>query len=194
MRYTSLQAIKTWSDMMAGKDDKLIEDLIERVCPMVDQHCQQVFGQRTVASLPCVGAVDPHGRLRVWVPAPAVASVSSLVFRHPTSRGLTTVAAGDLFWDDAPSGAVIQTEASAWGLYRSGRLGVQLSGTIGWAANAIPLDFELQIRKLVFWAYKRRETAAEKTAIPDLGVVIIPQAWPPDIKEGLRPYIRVTGY
>lgn len=194
MDYTTLGKIKQWSDILASKDDKLIAGLITACSAMVDEHCRQGFGRRTLASQPCVGAVDVHGRLSVWVPAPSVASVTALTFRHPARSGVAEVPASDLWWDDQACGAVIRTDSVGWGSYREGRLSCRLSAVVGWEEAEIPADFELQIRKLVFWAYKRRETAAEKTAIPELGVVIIPQAWPPDIKDGLKDYVRVTGW
>lgn len=194
MGYTTLAKIKQWSDILASKDDRLIEGLITACSASVDEHCRQRFGRRTLSNESCVGAVDAYGRLSVWVPAPSVASVSSLTFRSPARQGVTVVPASDLWWDDQPQGVVLRTDSLSWGAYRDGRLSCRLSGEAGWLESEIPADFELQVRKLVFWAYKRRETAAEKTAIPELGVVIIPQAWPPDIKDGLKDYVRVTGY
>lgn len=192
--YTTLPKIKQWSDLLASKDDGLIEGLITACSAMVDEHCRQGFRRRTLVSEPCVGAVDAHGRLSIWAPAPAVVSVSSLTFRHPARSGVVEVPVSDLWWDDQACGAVIRTDSVRWGAYREGRLACRLSAVVGWAEAEIPADFELQVRKLVVWAYKRRETAAEKTAIPELGVVIIPQAWPPDIKDGLKDYVRVTGW
>lgn len=194
MNYTTLPNLKQWSDLGAVRDDGLIEGLITACSRMVDQHCQQGFGRRTLDSEACAGAVDAYGRLSVWVPAPSVVEVTGLTFRSPARPGVVTVPAADLWWDDQPCGVVLRTDSLSWGHYRGGRLSCRLSGVVGWLESEIPADFELQVRKLVFWAYKRRETAAEKTAIPDLGVVIIPQAWPPDIKDGLKDYVRVTGY
>lgn len=194
MDYTTLTQLKTWSDIASGKSDSLLEGLITACSRAVDQHCRQRFGRRTAVGERCVGAVDPYGKLTIWPEAPSVVSLSAVSLRHPRWSGTTAVTPGDLWWEDQECGAVIRSDRASWGSYRDGRLHVTLSGELGWQESEIPADFELQVRKLVFWAAKRRETSAEKTAIPELGVVIIPQAWPPDIKNGLKPYVRVTGF
>jgi hypothetical protein len=77
--------------------------------------------------------------------------------------------------------------------YRGSRVQMRLSYTGGWADANIPQDFAWYVQRLCWVEFKKRETAeVGKTAIPEMGIVIVPQAWPTDVKAGLSSYRRVV--
>lgn len=194
MDYTTLQAVKTYSDTLAVKDDALIKGLVTAASRMVDEFCEQVFYRRTITAERCTAVVTPEGRLRVVAKAPTITAISALSFRPAGQDDWQVVWPDELEWVDKKPGAAIETTRRGYKRVRGGRIEARLSATLGWTADEIPADFEMAVRRLVYASYKRRETPEDKTAIPELGMVIIPQAWPPDVKVNLQPYKQVANW
>ena len=194
MRYTTITAVKQWSDIFSAADDEMIGGVIDGYSRLMDEYCRQVLGRRVVTDLyeGVYGVVEASGRLIISVPAPDVAALTAVTIEAP-GRTPVTLTASDLRIRKAKSGTRLVSTGTHYGHVR-GRtalhLDVLISGTLGY--EVIPDDLELMARQLVHWGYSRRQTPAEKTAIPEMGIVVIPTNWPPHVKAGLSAYVRHT--
>jgi len=195
MDYTTVAAVKTYGPIDTSNDDGLLGSLVTAVSAALDQYCNMAFSFATYTNQVQRATIDRDGLISFRLPVPTISALTALAWKLGTSLtwtaiDLTVVGAVEQILDE--NGSTVRVITPTFLQYRgSARMQVQLSYSGGWAAlAAVPTDFELMARRLTWWTYKKREAPVDKTAMVDTGIVIIPSSWPPDIKQGLRNYVR----
>jgi hypothetical protein len=193
MDYTSLANVKAWGNIQTATDDTLLSALISACSAKVDNYCGQVFGQATYTNDTLRAQVDEEGLLTCWPSVPVISALTSASWKLMadtawTSIDLSSSSAYDIVQSN--SGCTVRfISPELFMPYRPYRMRVRATYTAGWAnLAAVPADFEIVVRRLVHWTYKQRDSVQGKTAMPSLGVVIIPQDWPADVKRDLVPF------
>lgn len=185
--YTTLAAVRSYGDFKntSFQTDADLTALITAVSRQLDVYGNQVYGRHEQAiSLPA--RVDKDGTLLCYPPTPTIASIRSVGYRAGGMQSwLRDVSVIET--EDAPHGAIVRV----FGVNDRTIQRVSLSYVGGWLADEIPADFEHKMRRAVFWEAKLRSAPMEKTANLELGVVVIPQAWPPDLRQAFDPYRRM---
>lgn len=167
----------------------VMADLVTGMSRAIDVYCSQAFSLATYAAQVLRAIVDQEGVLTCY---PAVPSISAITAADYGGSGLyTPLVTSALDIEQNSFGCVVRTFGGVYGAQRGRRVSVRLSYTGGWAnLAAVPTDFEWAMRSLCWWAYQKRSAPSDRTAIPDLGVLIIPGNWPPHIKTMFKPYVR----
>lgn len=172
----------------------LLDGIVVAMSRQIDSSYNQIFAQQTYTALVLRSQIDSDGILQCWPACPVMSAPTALAWKR----------AGELAWHDI-SGASVEIYESTSGCqlrvmspnllcYRGLRVQMRLSFTGGWATlNDVPADFEIGTRRACVVEYKKRELAdMGKTAIPELGVVVVPSAWPADLKRVFASYQRVV--
>jgi len=188
--YTTLASVKTLGPITGTADDALLASIITAYSREVDKVCRQVFSQTTYTDAIYPAKVDAHGLLNVWLPVPTV-TLSAAAYRDIRVETWNTLQTTDAYTEDRIYGAWVLFRAPLLPGLRAARVQAQLTYTGGWAnLAAVPADFELLVRRLVWWAYKKKDAPVEKIGMPDMGILITPTDWPADIRRGLDYYTR----
>jgi hypothetical protein len=199
MDLTSLVNIKAYGDVLKTSDDAVITGLIPALSKAVENYCDQSFGAATLTQLGTGqsfnAVIDRDGLLTFYPPYNPVNAVTALQYRTRGLAGWQALDPTQLDIENLDCGPVVRLYGYTSLFQRiramGGRVQVQANFMAGYAdLDALPADLEFAVRRLVWWAYKKRSAAEEKTAIPEMGVLVIPNAWPPDVAKLLVPYMR----
>jgi hypothetical protein len=167
----------------------LMASLVTAMSRAVDVYCNQIFYQQTYVQQLNRAVVDNDGTLLTYLAVPTLAAPTAADWGGHTFTPLDLTQVDIL---PAPIGASLRVNGSFYA-QRGTRLQLRLSYVGGWAdMNAVPADFEWAVRSLCWWAYQKRSAPIDATAFPDVGMVVVPQAWPPHIKAMLRSYVRAV--
>lgn len=194
MDYTTVALVKLYGNVTQAGDDALLANLVAAYSAQVDKFCNQFFSQAIHTNQIRPGQIDRDGVLFCIAPVPTMSMPVAFAWRYGRVSTYVDISLSLLDIEERRDGCVVHVLNSDYRDYRGQRLQARLSYTGGWAnLEAVPADFELAVRRLVWWAYKLREAPMQTTAMPALGqVVIAPSGWPKDVREALRPYVRYT--
>lgn len=175
MAYTTTADIKTYLGITATTDDPLIGRLIDAASQAIDTYTDRSFaaevGDRTYR-------YTSGGVLYVN----DLVSVTSITNGDGTALDMASVTLAPPA--DTPKWMVIST-----GLTRGE---ITITGVWGYGA-AVPADI---VQACVRWAaymYRQKDAQVyETTAIPDAGVITVPQGMPADVKILLDRYRRLV--
>lgn len=157
----------------------------------IDQYCNQTFYQQAYTNEALRAVVDVEGVLTCYPAVPTMSVPTAASYRRGASSSWVTLDTTLLDVENNTFGCVVRTLDQTFLSQRGQRLLLRLSFTGGWAdLAAVPSDFEWAMRALCWWAYQKRSAPSEKTAIPEMGVLIIPGNWPSHIKGMFRNYLR----
>lgn len=175
-------------------EQQVMDAIVVAISRQVDSWLNQVFAQQTYAAQVYRAQIDTDGVLQCWPACPTMQAPTAIEWKQ----------AADVAWQDI-STATIDIVESASGCqfrvlspnllgYRGNRMLLRLSFTGGWATlGDVPADFEYGVRRACWMEYKKRDQAEMgKTAIPELGVIVTPSAWPDDLKRVFSDYKRVV--
>jgi hypothetical protein len=191
MDFTSLPALKQYGPLDGVSDDTLLAEMISAYSRVVESELRVTFSGATYTNQVNRAQIDIDGLLTVFLAVPEATALTALSWKTGKSLTWIDLTAANAEIDNRGHGTVIRALGSDLSAYRGSRVQARLSYTGGWATLAdVPADFEMLVRRLVWWAYKKRDAPMEKTAYPEVGVVVIPSAWPPDVLRGLGEYRR----
>jgi hypothetical protein len=189
--YTTTAAVKTYGAIQTAGDDTLIGQMVTAFSRKIDEFCNQAFSQETYTDERVKRViVDRAGMLHLYFPAPVISSITAASYRVLPSSNWLALTTSQLDVENKKSGSIVRYLDHDFSAYRNKEMQVKISGVAGWAnLAAVPGDFEMTMRRLVFWAYKQREAPINKSAIPSLGQIVYPaQIWPGDIKDAFSHY------
>ncbi len=169
----------------------LMADLVTAMSRAVDQYCNMAFSGATYTDQVLRGTVDQSGDLLCYPNVPTISALTAASYRSGGSY--QTINLDNVEIDEQSFGCVVRAAGGGYSAYRGGRVQVRLSYMGGWAVlSDVPDDFQWAMRRLCWWAYQKRSAPIDKTAFPDMGMVVIPSSWPADLKLMLRNYVRWT--
>lgn len=172
-------------------ESAVMGQLVTGMSRALDVYCNQQFSQASYSAQQLRAVVDVEGALTCYPTVPTMSAPSAAAYRLGNSSSWVDLSTAQLDVEENSFGCVVRTLDQNFLAQRGGRLLMRLSYTGGWAnLAAVPGDFEWAMRRLCGWAYKKREAPIEKTAIPEMGVLIIPSSWPKDLRESFRSYVR----
>lgn len=194
MRYTTVALVVAYGGVESVADDALLTSLIEAYSRQIDRYCGVEFGPATYANQERPGHVDRDGVLFCYAPAPTMTTPTAFEWRYGRFSQYMAVSPSSLDVEERRNGCVVRVLDGDYGAYRGQRIKVRMSYSGGWADQAaVPADFEMAARRLVWWAYKLREAPIGVTAMPSLGQLSIPPSgWPRDVRDALADYVRYT--
>ena len=169
----------------------VMASLVTAMSRAIDTYCSQAFSLTTYTLESYRALVDQEGVLTCYPPVPTMTTPTAADWRPGRSSSWTALDTSRLDVETNPFGCVVRTLDSSYLSWRGARVQLRLSYSGGWAnLAAVPADFEWAMRALCWWAYQKRSAPQDTTAIPDLGVLIVPGTWPPYIRELFKDYVR----
>lgn len=173
-------------------EQSVMADLVTKASRAVDRHCRQAFSAETYTGQRLRGVVDVAGDLVCSPPVPAITTITALEYR---TAGTTTWTAATLAAIDVvgqPHGCAVRWIGAGLTAIRGRRIDVRMSYTGGYAdLAALPADLRLAATGVAWHEYQRRSAPMDKTAMPSMGIVVIPGDWPPHITSKLAPFCKV---
>ena len=194
--YATLAEVKLYRGIPTATttDDALLTALITRACKQIDNHCHRIFVAPTTASTHYFDAIrDISDDQRTLYLDADLATIVTITNNNETSTGLAsthytteprnvtpyhairlTWRADELWtWSDAPEDAI--TVNGRWGY-----------------ATTVPDDIKHATIRLANYLYSQKDAAVfDITALPEQGVITVPQGMPRDVQVILDPYRRL---
>lgn len=159
----------------------------------IDAWCHQAFSAETYTDAKLTGVVDRDGVLNVYPSVPVMSAPTAAAYRYGASSVWLSLDLANLDIIEASHGCTVRFLGQDFTALRFHRIQVQMSYSGGYAdLTALPSDLRWYATALSWLTYQRRTAPMDRTAIPELGVVINPGAWPVDIRQGLRRYMKVV--
>jgi hypothetical protein len=187
--YTTLASVKAYGDSGSGTSkDALINNLITEYSRALDRYCSQSFYQQTITAAKYRAIVDKAGLLTFYPPVAQVNTVSTASWRFRGINSWNTLDPTVIDIANSDHGSVLRVYGLDFSSNRNTALEVQITCTAGVALNSLPEDLALTATRLAWWGFKKSSAPMEKTAMPEMGVLIIPTSWPSDIKQMLTPF------
>jgi hypothetical protein len=169
----------------------VMASLVTAMSRAIDVYCSQNFSLATYTQEVLRAQIDYDGIITCYPPVPTMSAPTAADWRLGKSSNWSALQAANLDVEQNTFGCVLRNVNSNLLAYRGARVEMRVSYSGGYAnLAALPLDFEWAMRGLCWWAYQKRSAPTESTAIPDLGVLIIPGTWPQHLKQAFRPYTR----
>jgi hypothetical protein len=194
--YTSTANVKAYGGSTVPGADSIIGSAVTAVSRAIDRMCFQAFSQESYTRQRLRGAVTVDGVLICTPPVPTITALTAARWKPQAAtewQDLDVTTTDYVEWDDSDSGAIVRFPGANLVAYRGTPITVQLTYTGGWAdLNAVPADLEWAARRWAWLEVKRRDAPIEKTAVPELGVLIVPSDLPPDVVSKLQPFRRTV--
>jgi hypothetical protein len=200
--YTTLARFKNYLKSDGSADNTKLVPLIEEVSRGIEAECTpNLFGYASYVNAIFNAVIDVQGTIQCQTNTPTVDAITSVEYKHGATLVWSTIDTSLLEVEPFKNGCVVRVVSNQFYPYRAARgLKMRLSFTGGYHAYTdisrgtqdtgfnLPGDLELLCQRVVLWEYKKPDAPQEKTATPAFGQIVIPDAWPQDIKDKLRPY------
>lgn len=194
--YTTTANVLAMLDSRAAStaDSTLLDGIVVAMSRQIDQSYNQVFAQQTYTASVFRAQIDSDGVLQCWPACPVMSAPTVLAWKRAAETTWRDISGATTEIDQSSSGCQLRVLSPNLGCYRGERVQMRLTFVGGWATlGDVPADFELGARRACVIEYKKRDLAdMGKTAIPELGVVVVPSAWPADLKRVFASYQRVV--
>lgn len=195
MAYTAFSTVQTYLGMSTTGDAALITRLISSAQAVIDTYTGRTFEHSTTAATHyfTVG-VDTDGlSLHLDDDLCKISSVK-------TDCDGTTVSLGTTEYITAPRNetpyhkiTLLSSTTNSWDYTNDPENGVQVAGCWSYSTVA-PDDIRQACNRLSAYYYRQRDAQVfDVTAIPDAGVITVPQGMPADVKMMLDPYRKTVG-
>lgn len=193
MDYTTTALVKAALGAAETTDDTLIAAAVTRASRAIDRHCAgtpaatDYFKAESVSNELILGIIDLDGRLVCCPHKPAVTAVTTLAYRVSPTESWIDADTDTLEYEN---GRVI-----AWiGASHRTTYKVNLSytGGLGASVTALPDDLIQCSTVLAARFYKEYRTGlTDSIGIAELGTLAYTKAWPVQVVEMLKTYVRV---
>lgn len=193
MAYTTFSDVKTYLGISTTGDATLINSLIDRAQQAIDIFTDRTFEHSTVAATRyfTVG-VDTEGQ-HLFLDED-LCKISSI----KTDCDGTTATLGTTEYITTPRNEVpynkitlLDSTTNTWDYTNDPENGVQVAGCWSYSTVA-PADIKHACIRLAAYYYRQRDAQVfDVTAIPDAGVITVPQGMPADVVKILKPYRKV---
>ena len=193
MAYTTAAAIKTYLGITGSGDDALITILIANAQEAVDNYTKRTFEAAADATRYFTVGADTKGDILYL--DEDLCAITSVTTNADNSSPTSLTANTDyiaLPRNVTPYHSIKMLGASTytWTYTTNAEFGIEVEGR--WAYSTTPpADILQAMYRLVGYYYRQKDSQVfDVTAIPDAGVITIPQGIPADVEQILKPYIR----
>lgn len=192
MAYTTVPTVKAYLNITETTDDALLTQLITYAQQIIDTYTQRTFESSADATRKFTVGKDTDGLMlyldedlasitTVKTDADAASPVTlttSEYITHPRNR--------------TPYHAleILRSSSNDWTYTTNPENGIEITGKWAYSTSA-PNDIAQACLRLTAWLYRQKDAQVfETTAIPEAGVITIPQGFPRDVERFLTPYVK----
>jgi hypothetical protein len=190
MAYTTLANLKAYAGVTETGDDALLLQLIDRAQQQIDSYCGRTFESSADATRYFTVGEDTDGDTlyldedlcqitSIVTDADATSPVTLATTEYVTSpRNRTPYFAI----------RILSSSENIWTYTTDAENGIEVTGRWAWSVSA-PDDIVHACTRLAAYYYKQKDAGVfDTTAIPDAGVIQVPQGIPQDVKIILSNY------
>lgn len=194
MAYTTVANLKTYLGITGGTDDILLASLISRAQKKIDSDVGFTFEASADATRKFTVGVDTEGdtlTLDTWL-----CSITSIITNADATSPVTLTASEYVTEprNTTPYYAIriLSSSTNTWTYTTNPENGVTVTGKWAWSTTA-PDDIVHACTRLAGYFYRQKDAGVfDVTAIPDAGVIQVPQGIPRDVRLILDGYLRRT--
>lgn len=192
MAYTSVSALKSYAGITGTTDDALLLELVIRAQAAIDHYCGRTFESATDATH--YFTVDEDTDDDILYLDDDLCQITSIVTDADASSPVTLT---DTEYVTVPRNRtpyhaikLLSSSDNSWTYTYDAQNGVTVTGRWAWSVTA-PDDITHACTRLAAYYYRQKDAGVfDTTAIPDAGVIQIPQGIPADVKIMLNDYRR----
>lgn len=171
----------------------VMAEVVTAASRAIDRYCHQSFSTETYTDQRLRARIDQDGVLTCYPPVPTLTTPTAAAYRVGNALTWTALDLSSIDIETHPHGSVVRFLTPNLVAYRTQRSYVQLSYTGGYANRAaLPDDLAWAARAVAWYEYQRRSAPLDQTAMPSMGIVVIPGDWPRHITSKLTDYVKVT--
>jgi len=193
MAYTSAAAIRSYLGADGTGDDTLLTALANRASAAIDQFCRRPFAAAVDATRYYTVGKDTDGRM-LYLDAD-LCQITTIKTDADAASPVTLAAADYIThprnltpWHSIE---LKMSSDESWTYTDDAADGIEIVGR--WAYSLTPPDdiVHAAVRLSAFYYRQKDAQVFDTTAIPEAGVITVPQGLPRDIRLILEPYRRV---
>jgi hypothetical protein len=191
MAYTTATLLKTYLGITGASDDTLLTNLISRAQAAIDRYTGRTFEASANTTRKFTVGIDTDGR--VLYLDEDLASINAIVTNADGGANADTLTTGEYVTkprNRTPYFAIeiLASADATWDYTTDPENGITVSGKWAWSASA-PDDIVQACIRLAGYFYRQKDAGVfDVTAMPDAGVIQIPQGIPKDVKMILDVY------
>jgi len=194
MAYTTVAQVKLYLDISEDTDDALLSNLIDYAQKAIDGYAGRSFEASADSTRYFTVGVDTEGRMLYL--DEDLASITSII-TNADATSPTTLETSDYIThprNRAPYHAIeiLGSSNESWTYSDDPQSGISVTGKWAWSTSA-PNDIVHACNRLTAYFYRQKDAGVfDTTAIPDAGIIQIPQGIPRDVQLILNPYRRMN--
>jgi len=195
MAYTTAALVKSYLGITGSGDDTLIGLLIDQACTAIDSHCQRTFSASADSTRNYTVGEDTFGDVLYF--DEDICAITSVTNDADGSSPVSLTQNTHYIAmprNTTPYHAIRLLNSSNyyWTYTTDPEKGITVVGKFAYSTTP-PNDIIHATERLVGYYYRQKDSQVfDVTAIPDAGVITIPQGIPEDVKMLLKPYVRMV--
>jgi hypothetical protein len=195
MAYTTESAIRSYLGITTTGDAGLITTLIGRAQAAIDTYTQRTFeaGSTSGTVRNFTVGEDTYGRVLVLdEDLSRIDNVVTDADGTPTTIGSTEYITVPRNIKPYSEIKLLSSTTKSWTYTSNAENGIQVTGEWSYSTSP-PADIVHACVRLTSFYFRQKDSQVfDVTAIPDAGVITVPQGMPADVKLMLDPYKRVV--
>ena len=194
MAYTTESAVRTYLGITTTGDATLLTSLIARAQAAIDTYTQRTFEHSTTGATRyfTVGE-DTYGRILVLdEDLCRIDNVVTDADGTPTTITSTEYITSPRNIKPYTEIRLLSSTTKSWDYTEDPENGVYITGAWSYSTSAPDDIVHAAVRLSAFYYRQKDAQVFDVTAIPDAGVITMPQGLPKDVKMMLDPYRRIV--
>lgn len=192
MDYTTTADVFTYGDVAAPSANQtaVMNQIVTAVSRRVDNMCSMKFSYATYTNRQIPIRIGVDGLLVLYVDSPTITTLTSAKIRMGNTSVLTPLDLTNAGIEEHGYGTkVLLFGDSYYPIRETMTLKAYATYNGGWATlPAVPEDFQFAMRRFCWYVYEQRATPMNSTAVPELGIITLPAAVPPDVMDTFKRY------
>ena len=193
MAYTTAALLKTYLGVSGSGDDTLLTALIARAQQAIDTYTGRTFEASADTTRKFTVGEDTNGRMLYF--DEDCAAITTVTTNADDGSGGTAVASTEYVThphNRTPYHAIelLYSSSNTWTYTSDRQNGVTVLGKWAYSTSA-PDDIVHACLRLAAYYYRQKDAGSfDTTAIPEAGIIQIPQGIPRDVQLILNPYVK----
>ena len=194
--YATVAELKTYLGITGATDDTLLTSLLARAQKAIETYCGRIFEASADATHNFVVGEDTDGDC-LWFDDD-LSQITSVITDADGASPVTLVRNTDYITQPRNTTPwyglkMLGSSNNFWDYTGNAEMGVTVTGR--WSYSVTPPQdiIHANIRLAGFYYRQKDAQVFDTTAIPDAGVITIPQGIPKDVQLILQPYRRLIG-
>ena len=193
MSYCTVAEVKTYAGVTGSGDDTLIDALITRAQKAIETYTHRLFEASADSTRKFTVGKDTTGRALFFDEDNcALTTVTTDADRVGGGDAIPAAQYATMPRNRTPYYGleILSSSAYDWEYTSNPENGITVAGRWAWSTTP-PADIAHACIRLAAFFYRQKDAQVfDVTAIPDAGVITIPQGLPADVKLILEPYVK----